>query len=268
MITIEFLNPLMQPMLSDISAYSSTVDQAKAMGQTLISESDTEEKQKIEARLEALESEFAKLQTAAQGRMSRLEDALKRATVYEGSCGDFDKWLLDVEAKLSKMEPFSVASQPLKRQLEQAQEFVQQVESHKSEIEGVTKSELDLFDTEFSSVQLCEEHIVKSSRSAEKPVLPDWLERPGAPEVIEVGADLRDRYDKLKLAAGSKCDEASQLMEKVLAYEEEYDKFSGWLQEEKANIASFASQAITVDEVKVQLEETEVSYCTKDPLFF
>lgn len=233
------------------------------MGQTLISESDTEEKQKIEARLEVLESEFAKLQAAAQRRMSHLEDALKRATLYEDSCGSFDKWLQDAEAKLSKMETFSVASQPLKRQLEQAQEFVQEVESHKSEMEGVTKSELNLFDTEFSSVQLCEEHIVKPSRSSGGPSpsvekLPDWLERPGAPEVIEVGADLRDRYDKLELAAGSKCDEASQLMEKVLAYEAEYDKFSGWLAGEKTNIASFAPPAITVDEIKVQLEETEV----------
>ena len=235
------------------------------MGQTLISESDAEEKQKIETRLEALESEFAKLQAAAQGRMSRLEDALKRATLYEDNCGSFDEWLQDTETKLSKTEPFSVASQPLKRQLEEAQEFMQEVESHKSEMEGVTKSELNLFDTEFSSVQLCEEHIVKPSHSSsgtppsvEK--LPDWLERPGAPEVIEVGADLRDRYDKITLAAGSKCDEASQLMEKVLAYEAEYDKFSGWLVGEKANIASFAPPAITVDEIKVQLEETEVSY--------
>lgn len=238
------------------------------MGQTLISESDAEEKQKIEARLETLEAEFSKLQTAAQGRMSRLEDALKRATVYEDSCSGFDKWLQEAEVQLSKMEPLSVTSQALKRQLEQAKEFLQQIDSHKSEMEGVTKSELDLFDTEFSSVQLCEERIIKPSQSsgsssplAEKPVLPDWLERPGAPEVIEVGADLRDRYDKLRLAAGSKCDEASQLIETVLAYEEEYDKFSAWLQREKANIASFSPPAITVDEVKVQLEETEVGYC-------
>ena len=253
----------MQPILSDISAYSSTVDKAKAMGQTLISESDAEEKQKIEARLETLESEFAKLQETALGRMSRLEDALKRATLYEDNCTTFDKWLQDAEAKLTKMEPFSVASQPLKRQLELSEELVQEVESHKSEMEGVTKSELNLFDTEFMSVQLCEEHIIKSSRSSGGPPpsvekLPHWLERPGAPEVIEVGADLRDRYDKLNVAVGSKCDEASQLMQQVLAYEAEYDKFSGWLAGERANIASFAPPSIFLDEVKVQLEETEV----------
>ena len=181
--------------------------------------------------------------------MSRLEDALKRATT-------FSKWLQDAEAKLTKMEPFSVASQPLKRQLELAEELVQEVESHKSEMEN-------LFDTEFMSVQLCEEHIVKSSRSSGGPPpsvkkLPHWLERPGAPEVIKVGADLRDRYDKLKVAVGSKRDEASQLMQQVLAYEAEYDKFSGWLARERANIASFAPPSIFLDEVKVQLEETEV----------
>ena len=237
------------------------------MGQTLISESDPEEKQKIEARLETLESEFANLQTAAQTRMSRLENALKRATVYEDGCSSFDKWLQEAEEQLSKMEPLSVASQPLKRQLEQAREFVQQVESHMNEMDGVTKSEMDVFDTELSSIQLCEEHIVKSSHPrtsplvspTDKPVLPDWLERPGAPEVVEVGADLRDRYDKLQLAAAAKFGEASELMEKVLAYEAEHDKFSDWLKGEKATIASFAPPPITVEEVKVQIQETEVS---------
>lgn len=249
-----------QPILSDISAYSSTVEQAKAMGQTLISKSDAEEKQKVEARLEALESEFVKLQAAAQARMSRLEDALKRATSYEDDCSGFDKWLKESEEKLSKMEPLSVASQPLKRQLEQMKEFVQEVDGHKSDMDAVTKSELNLFDTEMVSVQLCEEHVLKlSSHSVtDESVLPEWLERPGAPEVIEVGADLRDRYDKLRLSACTRCDEASQLVEVVLSYEAEYDKFNDWLESEKAAIASFASPAITLEEVKVQIEETEV----------
>lgn len=231
------------------------------MGQTLISESDSEERQKVEARLESLESEFSQLQQTAQARMSRMEDALNRATTYEDGCCGFEKWLVAAEEQLSKMEPLSVASQPLKRQLEQAKEFVQHVEYRQSEMDCVTKYELELFDTEMSSVQLCEEHIKSSSRlSTNKPVLPDWLERPGAPEVIEVGADLRDRYGKLQVAVGARCDEALQLMEKVVAYEEEYDRFSGWLQGEKAAIASFAPPAITVEEIKEQIERAEVSY--------
>ena len=38
--------------------------------------------------------------------------------------------------------------------------------------------------------------------SVDKQGLPEWLERSGAPEAIEVGADLRGRYDKLKLDSG------------------------------------------------------------------
>ena len=38
--------------------------------------------------------------------------------------------------------------------------------------------------------------------SVDKQGLPEWLERSGAPEAIEVGADLRGRYDKLKLDLG------------------------------------------------------------------
>ena len=232
------------------------------MGQTLISESDAEEKKKVEARLEALDSNFSNLQAVAKARMARLDDALKRATSYEESCGGFDKWLQEAEEQLSKLEPLSVASQPIARQLEQAKEFVQQVESHESEMEGVTMAELDLFDTEMMSVQLCEEHVIKSSTpsDADKPVLPDWLERPGAPEVIEVGADLRSRYNKLQVAVGARCDQASQLMARVQSYEAEFDDFSKWLEEEKAAIALFASPAITVEEVKTQIEETEVRY--------
>ena len=43
--------------------------------------------------------------------------------------------------------------------------------------------------------------------SVDKPVLPDWLSRGGASEAVEVGASLRERYDKLKVSAGAMCDE-------------------------------------------------------------
>jgi len=56
--------------------------------------------------------------TFAQTRMTSLEGALQKATVYEDRSNQFDKWLHGVEAKLSAWEPFTIASQPLKRQLE------------------------------------------------------------------------------------------------------------------------------------------------------
>ena len=94
------------------------MEQVKTMGGALIGESNPEEQQKIQARIDTLTSQFAALDTAAQTRMTRLEDALQKATVYEDQSNQFDKWLHGVEAKLSSWEPFSIASQPLKRQLE------------------------------------------------------------------------------------------------------------------------------------------------------
>ena len=122
------------------------------------------------------------------------------------------------------------------------QEFVQEVESHKPGLHEVTAAEESLFPSDLQTIQLCEEHILPKSpttprmkgsqnivskraidgslessvdvpprqsleSSVDKPSLPAWLERPGAPEAVEVGADLRGRYDKLKLTAGVKCDE-------------------------------------------------------------
>lgn len=107
-----------QPTLSDISAYAGTVEKAKTVGAALIEESDPEERQKIQSRLESLTSQFTQLEEAAQTRMASLEDALQKATVYEDQSNQFDRWLREMEGKLSSWEPFSIASQPLKRQEE------------------------------------------------------------------------------------------------------------------------------------------------------
>lgn len=98
-------------------------------------------------------------------------------------------------------------------------------------MDGVSKAEETLFATNLHAIQSCESHILKSSQashaskghtessidheppesSVDKPTLPDWLQRSGAPEAVEVGANLRGRYNRLKLAAGTKCDEVSGL---------------------------------------------------------
>ena len=70
--------------------------------------------------------------------------------------------------------------------------------------------------------------------SVDKHILPDWLERPGAPEAIEDWADLCGLYDKLRLDSGVNIDEASQLLKQMETNELEYKKFSDWLGEEKA----------------------------------
>ena len=137
----------------------------------------------------------------------------------------------------------------------------------------MTESEESLFTSDLSTIQLCEHHILQHKAASEQSVsptqqnmessvdnqvLPDWLERPGAPEAVEVGADLRGRYDKLKLASGVKSDEASQLFERVEAYESEYNKFSDWLGGQKVVISSFTPPAVTVEELRVQLQQVEV----------
>ena len=104
--------------MNDIEAYGSTVEQARTIGGALIEESDPEEKQKIQTRLEALVQHFSQLKSTTQTRMADLEDALQKATAYENQSNEFDKWLKSVEGKLSSWEPFSIASQPLKTQLE------------------------------------------------------------------------------------------------------------------------------------------------------
>ena len=130
----------------------------------------------------------------------------------------------------------------------------------------VTKSEEDLFESEMRpTIYLCEEHLAEQEKSkdlnssVDKPVLPDWFERAGAPEAVEVGADLRCRYDKLNLDTAARNDTGSQLLTRVLEYESDYDKFHDWLKEEKATLDSFTPPAITIDELNTQLQEVEVS---------
>ena len=94
------------------------MEQAKALGHSLIDESKPEESQKVSGRLEALATQFRQLESAAQTRMSRLEGALKCAAAYEGEGSEFNKWLVEAEGRQGSMEQLAIASQPLKQQLE------------------------------------------------------------------------------------------------------------------------------------------------------
>lgn len=107
-----------QHILSDIAAYSATVEQASTLGNSLIDDSKPEESQKVTGRLEALRTQFRQLETAAQTRMSRLETALKCAATYEDEGSEFAKWLVETEGRLNSLEQLPIASQPLKQQLQ------------------------------------------------------------------------------------------------------------------------------------------------------
>ena len=136
---------------------------------------------------------------------------------------------------------------------------MQDVESHKTELASVTKAEQSLFDTEMSSIELCEEQLSAGTPSpSTSPVLPDWFDRPGAPEAVEVGADLRNRYNQLAMELGALSDEGSQLLQKVLGYEEDYDQLKAWLTGEKEGVQSLPPLPITTSHIRQQLKEAEV----------
>ena len=93
-----------------------------------------------------------------------------------------------------------------------AQEFDQEVGSHRSELDCAGDSEGDLFGCDLPTIQSCEQ--VLSERAAspvepspDSPVLPVWMERPGAPKAVTVGGDLRSRYGALQASITTRCDE-------------------------------------------------------------
>ena len=130
-----------------------------------------------------------------------------------------------------------------------------------ADLNSVTKSEQELFDTEMPSIEQCEEHL-KSHSTVDASVLPDWFDRPGATEAVEIGADLRNRYGKLGVEVGAQRTEGAGLLEKVLKYEAEHDKFKEWLLAEKGRVESLAPLAITSGEIRQQLKEAEVRGCS------
>jgi len=96
-------------------------------------------------------------------------------------------------------------------------------------------------------------------------VLPVWFERPGTNdgrpgslEAIEVGLDLRNRFDQLKLAAGERSDQAQQLLESVVSYESDFDKFNEWLNNDVGAVSSLPPPAVTLDQIREQIEQVEV----------
>ncbi len=94
------------------------MEQAKAIGRSLVDDSKPEESQKVTGRLEALTTQFRQLESVAQTRMARLEAALKCAAAYEDEGSEFNQWLVDAEGRLGSLEQLAISSQPLKQQLE------------------------------------------------------------------------------------------------------------------------------------------------------
>ena len=140
-------------------------------------------------------------------------------------------------------------------------EFSQDVESHRSDLDSVTNAEKDLFDTELSSIELCEEHLFPTpgkNSSTSNSVLPDWLERPGASEAVGTGANLRNRYNQLSIELCTKMEEGTMLLQKVLRYESDYTNFNEWLTKERETVMGLSPPTIITIEIRQQLKEVEV----------
>ena len=55
--------------------------------------------------------------------------------------------------------------------------------------------------------------------------------------------------------------QASQQLQAVLSYESDCGKLRDWLQGQSAATTGFVPPGVTVDTIKAQLTEVEVSYC-------
>ena len=87
-------------------------------GDALKGGADIIQQTRIEEKLVAILTQFSQLGAAAKARMNELEDAKKSAAAYESQSSLVEKWLLNMEGKLSEIGPLTIASQPLKRQEE------------------------------------------------------------------------------------------------------------------------------------------------------
>jgi len=148
------------------------------------------------------------------------------------------------------------------------QGFSKDIEGHQVDLTAITKSEEDLFATELPSIELCEEHLpaLKSSSTTHltnaakdsSVVLPDWFDRPGAPEAVETRADLCKRYGQLKAGMTWLSQVGAEQLGKVKAYTEASDKLKGWLAEEKSALDNLSPLGVSLAEIEKQLKEVEV----------
>ena len=100
--------------------------------------------------------------------------------------------------------------------------------------------------------------LLSVAASTENILHPEFLDRPGAIEALEIGAKLRNRYLKLKSKSSRKYDETSQLLQTVLSYESNYTTFSDWLKEMVAKIQDLEALPISCEELEAQLQDVMV----------
>ena len=93
---------------------------------------------------------------------------------------------------------------------------------------------------------------------ASSPIHPEFLDRPGSLEVLEVGARLRNRYRKLKYSSCRRKEELSRLLQTVVEYESECGTFSKWLDEMASRLKKHGPLIISCEELKTELQRATV----------
>ncbi len=95
--------------------------------------------------------------------------------------------------------------------------------------------------------------------STTSPTHPEFLDRPGSRDVLENGAVLRNRYQKLKFTSDRRRGEVNTLLSTVLQYETKHAAFDKWLDEAIARISGRGPLAMSHDQLKAGLDEATVS---------
>lgn len=91
------------------------------------------------------------------------------------------------------------------------------------------------------------------------PVHPEFLDRPGCLEGLEIGAKLRNRYKKLNHGCNRRDDEITVLLKNVTHYERQCVLFSDWLQEIEGKLQNQKPLVISCDKLRNELQMANVS---------
>ena len=85
------------------------------------------------------------------------------------------------------------------------------------------------------------------------------LRRPGATEVVQIGAAIRQQFEQLKIMSHEKLEELTQCLLSVVAYESNFEQFTEWLSLNMLRISEFVEMPHTSKEVLSKLQEIQVS---------
>ena len=91
------------------------------------------------------------------------------------------------------------------------------------------------------------------------PVHPDFLDRPGCLDALEIGAKLRNRFKKLKHGCSRREGEVDALLKNVVRYEKQCTTFTDWLQVIDDKLQGQEQLTVSCEKLKSILQMANVS---------